>query len=237
MDSANVVMDEVEHPPKPVVAGEYVQSVLQYLTEKSPGFLNELRSIELPPINFKQCLDIARTHVNDIPRLLSSTAEANSAIQLTEKKAEVTFSFLMMQLHVRGSKSFWMEVDKTALFCFVSFATVDLMVDALSHLPNNETTGFNTVPLIAAICSFDFLKVLEVGYDAIHPVITQQHTSQEDNTWQPSERDVNSVLVTFNEAVKRQEASNNSWSMSQKLLLTVGVGAISYLLYRRFVHK
>lgn len=224
-------------PSNSIAAGTYVENVLQYLTAKAPGFLDELRSIELPPINFKQCLKLARSHVSDIVTQLSSAEAANSAIRAAEKQAEVTFSFLLVQLHVRGSASFWSKVEKDALFCFVAFATVDLMVDALSHIPNNDVTGFNTLPLIASTCDADFLKTLEAGYDAMYTMILKQHVENAQD-WHPTEQDVDMILDKFTRAIQRHSASSGQgWSPWQKASLAICTGVLAYIVYRRLLGK
>ena len=57
----------------------------------------------------------------------------NEVRRIIRANVRVTFTYLLMQLHVRGGSKFWRNVDSNQLFAYLAFRTIDQYCDVITH--------------------------------------------------------------------------------------------------------
>eukprot|EP00045_Choanoeca_perplexa_P003123 m.28747 g.28747 ORF g.28747 m.28747 type:complete len:207 (+) comp11877_c0_seq2:20-640(+) len=196
----------------------FVQRTRLQLESAAPGFLSTLNHIRLPPIDFEDALNRAK---KDLQQLSNGTQDltTTAAIAKVKAQARVTFSFLTLQLHARGGAAFWAEVDDATLCAFLTFATVELFVDVLTHADPQRQDLDLILTQLTEVSSFHELEQL---YERLVTEIKAQRACHPED-WQPQPRHLHAVA-------RAGRGTDWSWLRRGATLAALAIGLV--VIYR-----
>eukprot|EP00040_Diaphanoeca_grandis_P039336 m.258799 g.258799 ORF g.258799 m.258799 type:complete len:211 (+) comp37103_c0_seq1:206-838(+) len=199
----------------------YVQKAANILNDKAPHFM-DLDSICTPPVNFSDALKRARETTNvEISKVLANS-DMSKVLPAIIKETSVTFSYLLMQLHVRGSQQFWEEVNHEQVQSYLTFRVIEMYADVLTHIQN---VHYEPVSALEALISNDTLDTLADLYKHTTRIMQQQRKTH-DSSWKPDEESVVEVMDMYTQDLNQAAAMN----LGKKILIgasVLGVVAIA----------
>lgn len=196
----------------------YVQRAKNILTDMSQDFM-DLNSICTPPINFTDALMKAKAKTTiEVTQIVEKGGNDKEIVASVMKNATVTFGYLIMQLHARGSQKFWREVDQKKLSPYLVFCVTDMYADILSHITMD---GYNAAPPLEALCSMDGIAELSATYDQISRLIINQRAHYDDD-WIPDKSSCESIAKRHAVYTERL----NSSSLLTKVAISVAAASI-----------
>lgn len=172
----------------------YVQNARNILNDDTPDFM-DLNSICTPPINFMDSLQKARASTtSEINRLITDGSPASSeVVKAVERNVKTTFAYLVMQLHARGSQTFWREADTNKICAYLIFRVLDQYADVLTNV---DTLGFDPTPPLEAVCSAEGIASLKTFFAHLLGLIEQQRALHP-NDWQPTELSCQTIMQQY----------------------------------------
>jgi len=202
----------------------FVQNAANVLNDKAPNFM-DLDSICTPPVNFMDALLRAReTTGTEISKILTKNNNNVKAVSMAiQKETSVTFSYLLLQLHVRGSQQFWAGADHNKIQSYLIFRVVEMYADVLTHIKDEN---YQPVPALEALTSekhFDRLKTLYT--DMVALVAVQRNVQGRDTSWMPNEDHANEIMDQYKNNVDLH-ASNK---LARKIGITFAVVSVTTL--------
>lgn len=203
---------------------DFVQHVKNILRDEAGDFM-QLDSICFPPIDFADALKKAR---QDVLVMLGEHGRVEG--RTTEKVLDnewVTFSYLMMQLHVRGSQDFWQHVDEKQLWAYLFFRVADIYADVLTHVP----AGSVDAPALFR-ASLESMADVRARFSLLLGLIRAQRQGK-DGTWRPAVAEVQSVMSAYADERLKARVLQGIWRGAAVAGVVAGVVALGALLYLR----
>ena len=150
---------------------QYVQRAKDILGEISPDYM-ALNSVETPPIDFADALLRARRAVTlEVGRISAAAAAAaadggehHRVTRVIRSNVRVTFTYLLLQLHVRGPPEFWRGVDADQLFCYLCFRTLDQYADVITHA---QGAGLDARAQLEDLVAVERIATLRAEYNQV----------------------------------------------------------------------
>eukprot|EP00051_Salpingoeca_urceolata_P001501 m.41436 g.41436 ORF g.41436 m.41436 type:complete len:264 (+) comp11457_c2_seq1:433-1224(+) len=197
---------------------QHVQQVRNVLFDFAGDYMALDSSCGPPPIDLVTALKKARASVEADVGNLPSAADTASVIRIARKNQRVCYSFLLLQVHARGSQTFWSQVDGRKLFAYLMFRVTDIFADVLTHL---HQESFDCSAVLDDVCSRAAVDRMYAEACALERLIREQrqeHTLETD--WVPSELDLAHLM--------QQHADNNMvGALKRYALIAAGVAAVA----------
>ena len=162
----------------------------------APNFM-ALDAITAPPVDFSDATKKARASVSEHITQLSECEGMTPAkvLKAVKKNIRLTFTYLIMQLHARGSQQFWRDTAAEDIFAYIAFRTVDQYADILTHI---QVTGYDPVSVLKEICTPETLNDMRTFYAGLrvhvralpmllHPIYTL-HPHTIEGVYTPAQR-------------------------------------------------
>ena len=182
------------------------------------------------------CTSCRHTLNDDVRQLVEQGKSVNAVKTAVGQNATVTFSFLVMQLHARGSQAFWRSQDDTATSAYLIFRLVDIYADVLTKV---EAEGYNPQycrNVLDWLSSTECYDALESEFVTLATLIREQRATH-DEDWVPDEEAIASIMQTFTRTAPTlslpQSEDTALWYGAVAVAAAVGVCAVVWALRRR----
>eukprot|EP00041_Stephanoeca_diplocostata_P012266 m.205737 g.205737 ORF g.205737 m.205737 type:complete len:212 (+) comp18880_c0_seq34:1309-1944(+) len=208
---------------------EYVRQAKARLLHRTPNFL-ELDSICAPPIDFADALMKAKTSLEvELLHLTRDGVGPAEHLTAVKQNASITFAYLSMQLHARGSQEFWGSLDCKATASYLTFRLVDLYADILTHIDDNS---YKPAASLEWLCSDVALSAFAWQFSFFATCIKAQRENAGID-WYPDEAAVAEIMAQYK--AKQDRFATSSLLIKYAIIAAAAVAVVAVLvrLHRR----
>eukprot|EP00048_Salpingoeca_helianthica_P008277 m.120868 g.120868 ORF g.120868 m.120868 type:complete len:220 (-) comp14563_c0_seq1:71-730(-) len=212
---------------------EYVERVKRLLLEQSSNFM-ELDSICFPPIDFKDALVRGRKQL--VESLRDAKAKGDYEVAASEN-FWTTFSFLVMQLHFRGSQEFFEHIEEAQVWAYLFYRTADIYADVVTHMDEASAAAEGGAAAVESVTkilldnSIDSMGETRHRFAVLLKLILEQRAGK-DIQWRATVGDCREVMTRFADTMLRERLVQTSREWAQVAGAAIAVALAGYLLYR-----